>query len=192
MKKRLIKIYNIKLYIIVLLNCLCCMIILMFYKNYLALLPLIIIVFIGVLLMANYFLLNNTIKNLTIQDIDLIEKEMKNPLLSKPFCYCLTERYIIIRSLLYFNIVKYEDIILAYKQKVFNGVSLSESLILITKKKKRIVMPLSYHYFLYSMLTSEVTKEEKIIRLKNNKILFGYNQKNLNKIKTEYGLILRK
>ncbi len=192
MKKKLIKIYNIKLYTIVLLNCLFFMVILMFYKSLFALIPFVIIIFIGTLLIANYFSLNNTIKNITTQDIDLIEKEIRNPLLSKPFCYYLTEHYIIIKSLLYFNIVKYEDIILVYKQKIFNGVSLSESLILITNKKKRIVMPLNYHYFLYSMLMSELTKEEKIIRLKNNKILFGYNQENLNKIKAEYGLIFRK
>lgn len=192
MKKRLFKIFQMNKYWNVLFSFFILSVILIFFHSFFALVPLIITLFLLVLLIANYFLLNNTLKNITIQDIDLIEKEMKNPLLSKPFCYCLTEHYIIIKSLLYFNIVKYEDIILVYKQKIFNGVSLSESLILITNKKKRIVMPLSYHYFLYSMLTSEVTKEEKIIRLKNNKILFGYNQKNLNKIKIEYGFILRK
>lgn len=192
MKKRLFKVFQIDKYGNILVGFLILSIILIFCHSFFAIIPLIISLFLLVLLIANYFLLNNTIKNITTQDIDLIEKEIKKPLLSKPFCYYLTEHYIIIKSLLYFNIVKYEDIILVYKQKVFNGVSLSESLILITNKKKRIIMPLSYHYFLYSMLTSEVTKEEKIIRLKNNKILFGYNQKNLNKIKTEYGLILRK
>ncbi len=82
--------------------------------------------------------------------------------------------------MMHIGIVKHEDIVLAFKRKLYNGVSFSNGLTLITKENKRFEIILNYYYYFISFFSQEqVTKVEKIIRLKNTQILFGHNKKNI-------------
>ena len=84
----------------------------------------------------NYIL---NIKNIKLNDLKKIEKELLNPILIKPFNYILTDTYII--NLKNSHLFKYEDIETMYKKVGFSlrtkHLHLGKYLCIITKDKKK-------------------------------------------------------
>ncbi len=166
---------------------------LLIMKNFCAVFIIGVLLCFSVLLIMNYIFIYRLSKKISIRELETIEKEIHNPLYIQKNKYILTNHYIIIQQMMYIGIVKYEDIVLAFKRKLYNGVSFSNGLTLITKENKRFEVILNYYYYFISLFSQEqVTEVEKIIRLKNTQVLFGYNKKNITQIEDQYGFTVKR
>ncbi len=193
MKKRLYLIFNMNYKKKVFFLLWMILIPLLIMKNFFAVFIIGILLYFSVFLIMNYIFIYRLSKKISIKELETIEKEIRNPLYIQKNKYILTKHYIIIQQMIYIGIVKYEDIVFAFKRKLYNGVSFSNGLTLITKENKRFEIILNYYYYFILLFGQEqVTEVEKIIRLKNTQILFGYNKKNVTQIKNKYGFIVKK
>lgn len=193
MKKRLYLIFNMNYKKKVFFLLWMILIPLLIMKNFFAVFIIGILLYFSVFLTMNYIFIYRLSKKISIKELETIEKEIRNPLYIQKNKYILTKHYIIIQQMIYIGIVKYEDIVFAFKRKLYNGVSFSNGLTLITKENKRFEIILNYYYYFILLFGQEqVTEVEKIIRLKNTQILFGYNKKNVTQIKNKYGFIVKK
>lgn len=136
----------------------------------------------------NYNLIKNIVETITEKELNLIENEIKRPVIEKKYNYLMTNNYII-KQYLDIAFIKYNDIILIYRKNGFNFHTFNSVFIVIDNQKRK------YKFLLHSSKFPDFESEqyfEKFIRDKNPNVLVGYNKKNIDEIKTKYNFTIRK
>lgn len=143
-----------------------------------------ILLYFGVLFIGNHVFINKLSKKVDEKELETIETEFKNPLLVQKGYYVLTDHYIIIQQSSYIGMIKYEEVVLVYEQKLYNGTHFSNTFVLVTNQNKK--------FYIVFFDRKQITEVENMIQLKNDKVLFGFYDQNINQIKDEYGFLVKK
>jgi len=144
----------------------------------------ILFVIVGAHQIYNYFIIKKLSKKISLEELNKIKEEIKIPIVEQKMRYIFTNSYIILQGL-HIALIKYEDIVLFYKDSRYDGRCFSTYLGLITSDNKKYKILVQTDSLPMKADTSDF---EKIIKFKNPNALFGYSKNNIKRIKSQHNL----